>query len=549
MKQNFKNYPKLGILLFGIAIILVNCQHDDDFKNINKQNDSPYRISKINYSEVSKNQFVLGKLKGIREAKYKNQNKTIYSEVYDFEINTDYVTYIESDDGLYHSYTFYIKREVETPILENLLVSLQKDGSYLLTFVTYNTNYQEKTDLEDGKYVDLSEKVTYTKLDDTDLLVELLSTDGLLLEVSNKEQACTKIISTFCSAWITDHAYGYYKDTSQPCDGYTEVVTWQSDGCDTSGTGTGYTPDIPDADNQNPNTSGTTSDPPNSDGTNNGGSDNDDENEDITSPTTVCTRNCPEEPDPIHDKNCEELDKLINNPYPGTTNPFTQDGHVLNPTGNNTNPRNAIINVSSDRNFEHGYGLFNRGSYQTYGSFAGYEVGTQNRHVNFPASPFMFGTIHNHPYNSNELPMFSHDDIYTLLQVKEQYGYSGALNPNGDATFVTIMAAEQGGSIYTYALKIEDANKLQNINNYRASERKWDNFGEELAKIYTKNANGKNGSPNQYQKVFLNLIKKLDLGVSLYKMNPNDSNNPNQLETWERLSLKNDGTIDEKPCN
>lgn len=167
------------------------------------------------------------------------------SSVYDFYINTDYAKYLETADASYHSYTFLVVRSNETEGLENLMVSLQPDGSYKLILFTYTITEEEKTNLLNGTPVDLTNKVSKVEIDD----------DGLISDIFSKDDYCTKLIETTCSAGL--HPYGYFS-TGTPCDGYTETVIWSSPGCsgdvDTSDTTSDSDTNTNDTNNTDTNT-------------------------------------------------------------------------------------------------------------------------------------------------------------------------------------------------------------------------------------------------------------------------------------------------------
>lgn len=259
------------------------------------------------------------------------------------------MTYIESADGSYHSYTFPVIREIVTDSLENLLLSLQKDGSYSAFLVSYGTTAQEKLDIEDGKPVDLSNRIKFTAMDDHELIADILSDKNLNTTISSKE-ACGWSITTSCYCNNPEHPIGE-EANGMPCPCWQMVI--ENNICIPSSGGPVSDPDTSDpvVINGSPNN-----------GNNNGGTgppNNTNENPDVTTPTPVCTRNCPID---INDsQNCDELKKLTSNPPPNTTNPFTINGSPDDPTGNNTNIRSAIVNMGNDitsNNFEQGFGFF-----------------------------------------------------------------------------------------------------------------------------------------------------------------------------------------------
>lgn len=160
---------------------------------------------------------------------------------------------------------------------------------------------------------------------------------------------------------------------------------------------------------------------------------------------------------------------------------------------------------------------------------------------------FQFGTIHTHPTSDNWHPMFSHNDLYSLLSIRNNYGFNSN-NPNGNALFVCMLVVKHGTETYTYAIKISDVNKLDSLNNYKNSDADWNDFGNELQEAYEESSGGFIDA-NHYQKRFLEFMEDKDLGVSLYKMNPNDPNDLNNLETWDKLSLNDNNIVVTEPCN
>jgi hypothetical protein len=62
MKQTFKNYFKLGILLFGISLSLVNCQKDDVLETPQPVQKSKFIITKIGKAKIQENRLISSKL-------------------------------------------------------------------------------------------------------------------------------------------------------------------------------------------------------------------------------------------------------------------------------------------------------------------------------------------------------------------------------------------------------------------------------------------------------------------------------------------------------
>lgn len=169
MKTRKLNFLKIGILFFGITILLWNCEKEEFEKEVVKKGN--YSVSKINFSDIKQNTQLIQKLEKFSKKKKKEeindtntQNKDVYSSEYDFTINTDFINFVESRKGNYHSYTFPIEREIDNGLVENLLVSLKKDGSYDFSLISYNITQQEKLKLHYGEQVDLNNKVDIIKI-------------------------------------------------------------------------------------------------------------------------------------------------------------------------------------------------------------------------------------------------------------------------------------------------------------------------------------------------------------------------------------------------
>lgn len=204
--KQFKCY--LGILLLGVPLLFSNCQKDDALINNEKAEkpNSGFKIQKIKASEIQKNTNVFSKINIIRDYISKNtsdnQNKTVYSQVYDFEINTEQATYIENLDQSYHSYTFPIHRSVDNGPLENLILSLQDDGSYKSYINTYHITTQEVNDLKQGVYVDIGDRFTMVEIEDVDL------TGTIFNKVIYVDCVVGTTISWTCENGIAGHKAG-----------------------------------------------------------------------------------------------------------------------------------------------------------------------------------------------------------------------------------------------------------------------------------------------------------------------------------------------------
>ena len=201
-KKRPQNYLKLVMLVIGVSLLLTTCEKEEEpqfLEQIETKNLSPFKVSKIDNSTLNKNEKIQNKLFSINDNSITTQNRTIYSNQYEFYINTDNVSYIENLDATYHSYTFPIYRNTENGLLENLLLSLQPDGSYKAFIVAYDLTPKQVEDLNNGLYVDLENRSSYTQIDDIGL------TSNIVGKISAE---CVWIFTSWCSSNNHEGAIG-----------------------------------------------------------------------------------------------------------------------------------------------------------------------------------------------------------------------------------------------------------------------------------------------------------------------------------------------------
>lgn len=102
-KRKIKHYLKTGILLFGISLLLWNCEKEDteiiqeDSEIIQSESNSDLKIEIVNLKQIESNSIVSNKLNKIiakssnKVSSYAAEN--IYNAAYNFTVNTDYVKY------------------------------------------------------------------------------------------------------------------------------------------------------------------------------------------------------------------------------------------------------------------------------------------------------------------------------------------------------------------------------------------------------------------------------------------------------------------------
>ena len=143
----------------------------------------------------------------------------MYIEEYDFTISTDAVNYLETEDGIYHSYTFRVIRTINNGLKENLLFSLNEEGNYDSFLITYNLTTQEQIDFVNNNFVDIENKISISSIDGISLPDNFLS---------KKSIDCIDITFEYCSYNNPNHPSGR-NPAGNKCPGYT---TGEKEICD-----------------------------------------------------------------------------------------------------------------------------------------------------------------------------------------------------------------------------------------------------------------------------------------------------------------------------
>lgn len=499
MKNKIKNYLKIGILLLGISLTLVNCQKDDfEIENPQQIRKANFNITEIGVTKIQENKNISSKLSKLKEKlsvkKNNAQNKEVYSSEYDFTINTDYATYIESSDGLYHSYTFPITRETDNEIIENLLVSLQPDGTYKMSLITYNFTNQEKQDYLNGQDIDLSGKVNSS----------IINNEGIISDIFSKTSpGCTWVIHEFCGKG--NHPGGY--DGNKKCPEYNNEV----DILCSTGTGGG------DDYYSNNTTGGYTND-----GTSYGSSTTSD-SQDVTVVTVTPNNPCKELKD-LSDLDKLNLDSEIE---------FLKE-KLANDTQNewSVNFSKKLINGTSP--YEYNYhpntqeeGLGGTSELLT----GGYNYGSAHIHTKKGFGMFSWGDVKKLSELYNDAVSYNRPAV-TLILV--------CYNPN--------IATEPEMPYNIYALKVDDKKALtKNTDDVWNGVLYGDIIDQEdrIEKILKDEAERMKVNGSHLEKYFLEYYE--DYGISIYKANTN-------LSDWNKLGLSpvgNTGTqvVTSTPCN
>jgi hypothetical protein len=137
MKNRKNNFIKLGIFLFGISLLLWNCEKDE-----NSHDHQEHQVAEVNYLDIEELPEVAYAISGLNNLGSKNENTTSRSMNTDFgSLNlTDILQYANNDGKL--TYSFLIDKEIDldTPYaFENLHLVKLEEG-YLAYILKWEPN-------------------------------------------------------------------------------------------------------------------------------------------------------------------------------------------------------------------------------------------------------------------------------------------------------------------------------------------------------------------------------------------------------------------------
>lgn len=258
-----------------------------------------------------------------------------------------------------------------------------------------------------------------------------------------------------------------------------------------------------------------------------------------TSSPTTCrgSRKCvPVDTDPvltqqqIDQKNCDELNRIGNSAYAASA--F------------------ITLNNNLNQNTETGFSLDIRPNFPYFAPIPKQLI--SDSEVSAGQNPYSFAYLHNHFIGKFE--MFGHGDIHTLFRYANNFNPS--LLPNyqfDNSLFVVFMTVRDN----TYAIKIEDIDKLATIQQYFVDERAKIDFANDLEDVFkdaNRDANGNRRSnpadadQEELAKAFLKFVNETnDFGIALYKANADDMLSQNAI--WQKLSLDENGDLTPTNCN
>jgi|GEM_PF-4461352 len=193
--MNHKKYiQQITTFLFAI-LFLYNCQQDDLQRPLpeSNQNEQKFVTKRVYFDDIENKEIIQQKIESFF---YKDNSKSYRSKSVtnnrNYILDTDKIAYIEDDST--HSYTMQLLDLNEPNKFINLLLSSSDGENYAMYRVDYNLNGEEKQLLIQGEYIDLTNKVIFTEIDenhfDRSYQTDSITPDETCYEIEIVEGTC-----------------------------------------------------------------------------------------------------------------------------------------------------------------------------------------------------------------------------------------------------------------------------------------------------------------------------------------------------------------------
>ena len=489
-------------------------------------------VTKVDAQTVAKNprmQKTMQNIQGKSLAKMQANGRTLEDTGY-FKLQMTDIVMVEK--GGYTSYTFAVLRDQDSGYMENIIVNLYADGTMKTYFVEYDFTEAEKMALINYGNIPSDPKSQAYLMDN---LEDIFSNNSVLrFSPVYNEILCPRVswvnIVNYCPSGQhseSDHQNcAYYRNGSWdyiPPVYTTTVVTYEpcsgSGGGGGNGGGSGNDSSPPNgnpADSTPPNDPNDLSDP-----------------ELVNNDGDVHTVPVPpkEVPKTAHEKNCEELQDLVN-PNKQNIKPVIDFLKTKLEDGTTSEWSVSFKNVfvyDADTNTNN---VVYTNEYEPEGSFNGAVI---------TAGTDYTGGIHIHPVRNGVTGrIFSWLDLRTLL--KSHQLANGAIKEK--VTMMLLIKDPVEEDQYNlYSLQIENASELS-----AKLDLDWNNPEYAGLSDIKKLKRIDRKIEKEYRENYANLEKYFlerfaSYGISLYK-----GNSVSEYQSWDKLELQND-TVVKKPCN
>ena len=166
----------LKLLIFSIIVMLFSCVNDSETQGLQKvQKNFSRKI--INYDALLANKKLISRLDNVNLEKNlitNTESKIIHSEDNKFDIDTNEVLFIQ-ENNYKHSYTFKIVSDNSKYNLENLVLALNDSLKYDIYRVSYDLTENELSQLQDGVFLNIVNKIKILKINDNDLSIPVVN--------------------------------------------------------------------------------------------------------------------------------------------------------------------------------------------------------------------------------------------------------------------------------------------------------------------------------------------------------------------------------------
>ena len=145
-----------------MLLLFLNCEKQDISKKDDTEliNSKKYILTRIKQNEISKNTTLCNKINDLGNNK-EFLNKLGKYENTEFNLNLNEAAYIESLDGSFHSYTFYIDSEIGSYDINNIvLVSYNNGIDYQAYISTYTLTFEERIQLLNGNNINFDQRAS-----------------------------------------------------------------------------------------------------------------------------------------------------------------------------------------------------------------------------------------------------------------------------------------------------------------------------------------------------------------------------------------------------
>ncbi len=189
MKKKLNQSSVIGMLIICVSLFFLGCQKDESIQQESNQN---FSIKEVAFSQFQTNSKLVDKISTLKnpignQTNVANRNNSAETT---YDINTNHAIYIEYGNGK-HTYTFTVTNTNGSASLENIVLSLQDDGSYKAYLTTYNLTQQELDDLNNGIEINTSmENSSMQEIDNSQVNMYARTTCRFEMAIIEVEHAC-----------------------------------------------------------------------------------------------------------------------------------------------------------------------------------------------------------------------------------------------------------------------------------------------------------------------------------------------------------------------